>query len=230
MGSYQKIININADSIKKIWVIGIILLIIFIVGFYFLFFNYQFLKNYEFFQNLSKDPANLGVFGDYVGGILNPVIAVFMFYFVVEGYKLQKTELEATRRLLEVSTTAQENQIKLGALTALFNSNLTSINILQSEKSTLLSEFIDSPSDKKVVLRIKFLRSQLSLNCSPDDADFDKLSAEHELLRDEYEYLVDSIRSDKFSIFVRVNEVEDEINTLMKDNNKLKKKIEIFLK
>ncbi len=53
---------------------------------------------------------------------------------IAKTYELQKRELEATRSLLEVSTDAQKNQIKLAALTALLNSNLTKVGLLESEK------------------------------------------------------------------------------------------------
>ncbi|MFA5920610.1 MAG: hypothetical protein WC856_04895 [Methylococcaceae bacterium] len=114
-----------------------------IVGFYFFNFNSQILKNEDWwnvFQNLSKNTGNWGTFGDYVGGILNPVIAAFAFYLIRETYKLQKTELKETRKLLKVSTDAQNDQVKLAALTALLNSNLTRISLLKSEKTEVWNE------------------------------------------------------------------------------------------
>ncbi len=64
-----------------------------IIGFYFFNFNSHILKNEDWwnvFQNLSKDTGNWGTFGDYVGGILNPVIAAFAFYLIAKTYELQK--------------------------------------------------------------------------------------------------------------------------------------------
>ncbi|MFZ2170358.1 MAG: hypothetical protein WAW61_12055, partial [Methylococcaceae bacterium] len=73
---------------------------------------------FNFHYGLSINNDDWGTFGDYFGGILNPVIAVFVLYLVVETYKLQKTELQETKRLIN-------DQVKLAALTALLNSNLT---------------------------------------------------------------------------------------------------------
>ncbi|MGZ8165661.1 MAG: hypothetical protein ACXWTL_04880 [Methylobacter sp.] len=136
----------EASSADLRWVLAILIGIgLVIVGFYFFNFNSHILKNevwWNVFQSLSADTGNWGTFGDYVGGILNPVIAAFAFYLIAETYKLQKdayslqkTELAETRKLLEVSINAQRDQIKLAALTALLNSNLTRIGLLESEKT-----------------------------------------------------------------------------------------------
>jgi len=93
---------------------------------------------YKFRYGLSNDNGDWGTFGDYVGGILNPVIAGFAFYLIAKTYELQKRELEATRKLLKESTDAQKNQIKLAALTALLNFNLMRIRELESVKASLL--------------------------------------------------------------------------------------------
>lgn len=118
--------NINTKQVIK--VIGFIVLVV--VGFYFVNFH-------NGFSNINGD---WGTFGDYIGGILNPVIAAFAFYLIAKTYELQKRELEATRSLLGVSTDAQKDQIKLAALTALLNSNLTRISLLKNENLKILKE------------------------------------------------------------------------------------------
>lgn len=78
----------------------------------------------KFHYGLSDKNEVWGTFGDYFGGILNPVIAAFAFYLIAKTYELQKTELEETRKLLKVSTDAQNKQLKLAALTAICNTDL----------------------------------------------------------------------------------------------------------
>lgn len=118
----------DANSLNTKWfIIALCLIASVILGFYF----------GNFHGGLSSDNGIWGTFGDYVGGILNPLIAAFAFYLIAKTYELQKKELEATRKLLEVSTDAQKDQIKLAALTALLNSNLTRISLLNSEKIVL---------------------------------------------------------------------------------------------
>jgi len=116
----------NIKTKKVVAVLCIIVLVV--IGFYIV----------NFHSGLSKENDVWGTFGDYVGGILNPVIAAFAFYLIAKTYELQKTELEATRSLLEVSTNAQKEQIKLAALTAHLNSVLMRIDILKSERLSLL--------------------------------------------------------------------------------------------
>ena len=109
----------DSNNINTKQVINVICLIVLVVSvFYFA----------NFHNGLSEKNEVWGTFGDYFGGILNPVIAAFAFYLIAKTYELQKRELEATRSLLEVSTDAQKNQIKLAALTALLNSNLMRID------------------------------------------------------------------------------------------------------
>lgn len=121
----------ETSSVDLRWVLVILIGIgLVIVGFYFFNFNSLILKNegwWKIFQNLSADTGNWGTFGDYVGGILNPVIAGFAFYLIAKTYELQKRELK-------LSTDALNDQVKLAALTALLNSNLTRISLLESEK------------------------------------------------------------------------------------------------
>ncbi|MDD2660695.1 MAG: hypothetical protein PHY54_13630 [Methylococcales bacterium] len=139
--------GINTKQVIK--VIGLIVLGV--IGFYIV----------NFHDGLSEKNEVWGTFGDYFGGILNPVIAAFAFYLIAKTYELQKRELEATRSLLEVSTDAQKNQIKLAALTALLNSNFTRIGWLKTEKAELMKvimpEFKDLISQKdKDLYKLKF--------------------------------------------------------------------------
>ncbi len=143
----------NSSNIKTGWVLAILIgIVLLVVGLYFFNFNSHILKNEiwsDIFKNLSKDNGSWGTFGDYVGGILNPIIAAFAFYLIAKTYELQKRELEATRKLLKESTDAQKNQIKLAALTALLNSNFTRINLLECEKLSLLESELRNPPPRK---------------------------------------------------------------------------------
>lgn len=116
--------NINAKWLLIF--LGLITVVVF--GFYF----------FNFHGRLSDENEVWGTFGDYVGGILNPLIAAFAFILIAKTYELQKIELEATRSLLKVSTDDQKNQIKLTAITAHLNSLLMRIDTLKTERLSLL--------------------------------------------------------------------------------------------
>lgn len=55
------------------------------------------------FHNLpaNESPPAWGAFGDFLGGILNPVISSFTLFVAVNVWSLQKSELSATKRELE---------------------------------------------------------------------------------------------------------------------------------
>lgn len=69
----------------------------------------------------SNDPATWGQFGDFVGGLLNPIIALFAFYWLTQSIALQLTELSATTSALTDSKNAQERHERHAAKTAKLN-------------------------------------------------------------------------------------------------------------
>ena len=121
----NKSLTSSVDSKKIVVIICFIVLII--VGFYF----------YNFHNGLSRDNGVWGTFGDYVGGILNPIIAAFAFYLIAKTYELQKTELEETRKLLKVSTKAQLDQLRLAAMVTIFDYKTSQLYKLEDRKMTM---------------------------------------------------------------------------------------------
>lgn len=77
-------------------------------------------------QNPAKDADKWGQFGDFVGGLLNPIVAFAAFFWLTESVKLQKEELAATRAELKTAAGAQQQMadtaritVQIAALTAL---------------------------------------------------------------------------------------------------------------
>lgn len=69
-----------------------------------------FLYFINFTGNFSADQAIWGAFGDYLGGILNPIFALFAFIVLVVAILLQANELEAVRIDLASSSRAMNEQ------------------------------------------------------------------------------------------------------------------------
>ncbi|MEQ1582511.1 MAG: hypothetical protein ABL862_08735 [Candidatus Nitrotoga sp.] len=67
---------------------------------------------------MSPIPAVWGAFGDYVGGILNPLVASFALYWLVTSVRLQKQELHETRVELAKAGRAQETQARMQLLSS----------------------------------------------------------------------------------------------------------------
>ncbi|MGR9014749.1 MAG: type II toxin-antitoxin system HicB family antitoxin [Gammaproteobacteria bacterium] len=195
-GGYMLRLYRHCCSFARKHLVGVVCIIVLIVlGFYF----------GNFHNGLSKGNGDWGTFGDYFGGILNPVIASFAFYLIAETYKLQKKELVATRNLLKVSTDAQKDQIKLAALTALLNSNLTRIGLLKIEKSELLNEIL-------VKRRPQSTDTRSNEDMEPFDVGFEGVLSKEDHPR-----------------VLRFREINGEIKSLTDKNNELEEEIRDFL-
>jgi len=87
-------------------------------------------------NGLSEDPGAWGQFGDFVGGILNPLVAFFAFYWLATSVILQKSELADSRRALVASQRAQQLQ----ANTALATAKIQTLNIKLQSVATQLNQ------------------------------------------------------------------------------------------
>jgi hypothetical protein len=64
-------------------------------------------------QPLSVESGVWGSFGDFVGGLLNPLIAYSAFYWLTVSVVVQKRELAETKQALIDSSRAQQEQVKV---------------------------------------------------------------------------------------------------------------------
>lgn len=69
---------------------------------------------YMIFINFDAQPfaASWGPVGDFFGGILNPIFALFAFYWITYSVRLQIKELKETRAELKKAAQAQEQSAK----------------------------------------------------------------------------------------------------------------------
>jgi hypothetical protein len=88
---------------------------------------------------LSNDPAVWGQFGDYMGGILNPIIAFGALLWVVNSVTVQKQELSETKKALQDSHLAQQAQ----AETTLLAAQIETLNIELSSTVHYLTHLRD---------------------------------------------------------------------------------------
>lgn len=58
----------------------------------------------------NANPAAWGAFGDYIGGLLNPLISLFTLIVAMKVWKLQKNELLETRKAMEEQGKTAEQQ------------------------------------------------------------------------------------------------------------------------
>ena len=63
-------------------------------------------------EKISKAEA-LGVTGDFLGGVINPILSFFSFIAILYTISLQSKELQATRSELSRTAAAQEKSVYL---------------------------------------------------------------------------------------------------------------------
>lgn len=109
-------------------------------------------------------------FGDYFGGLLNPVIAFVAFLWLVRSVKLQQeelrkmnTEIEATRRLQEKQDARAEEAAMIAGFSNIIEMTKANMESCRNKIKTLESTFIDSddPDDDAQRSYVSRLKEQL---------------------------------------------------------------------
>jgi hypothetical protein len=95
----------------------------------------------------SAEPDAWGQFGDYLGGVMNPLIAFGAFYWLATSVALQKAELSATRKALIDTQHAQEKQAEIAVIAA-------KIQTLNIRLSSVYSQ-LRSARDRQDMLTVK---------------------------------------------------------------------------
>jgi hypothetical protein len=99
---------------------------------------------WNFNGSFSSDRAVWGQFGDYLGGVMNPLMAFGAFYWLATSVLLQKKELSDTRDALVASQKAQQQQ----AETALAAAKIQALNI---RLSLTASKFIHCQAESRIL-------------------------------------------------------------------------------
>ncbi|MDX2469378.1 MAG: hypothetical protein QNL04_02245 [SAR324 cluster bacterium] len=60
---------------------------------------------------LSTNTNTWGVFGDYIGGVMNPILSFFALIALLETIRIQRIELEATREELKQNRQVAKDQL-----------------------------------------------------------------------------------------------------------------------
>ena len=97
----QGLDNLEKHAQHSVWMIGILAL--FMLFTYFVNFS-----GYGF----SEKQEDWGALGDYIGGILNPLISLAALYWLTRSIILQKRELQETREALRDTADSQSQQVR----------------------------------------------------------------------------------------------------------------------
>lgn len=143
---------------------------------------------------VAADPQYWGQFGDFVGGILNPVIAFGALFMLTISVLIQKTELAETREQLTESKKAQEEQARMQLLSATI-----------AAKSILYNHHLEF--ETRIAKRIQLIQH------APENAFGDNgLPLPHDQLVDEFEKLRDQVRvssEERHKLVVEIQKLVD---------------------
>ena len=101
-------------------------------------------------QPAATDADKWGTFGDFVGGLLNPIVAFAAFYWLTQSVKLQRRELSETREELKKTAEAQTELVKLAALSGLATAAYSEISRIRSISESIVT---NRPPDSEFVIQ-----------------------------------------------------------------------------
>ena len=116
-------------------------------------------------SSLSTNTEHWGQFGDFVGGLLNPLIAYLAFYWLITSIRIQKQELKETRSELSETRKAQEMQARIQLLSSQMSGYRTRLEIIITEMNCARA---DAEFLRESLRSGKFI-NHLGDWCSPDD-------------------------------------------------------------
>lgn len=94
-------------------------------------------------QPLSQEAGLWGAFGDFIGCVMNPIVALLALYWLTQSIAIQKQELHDTRLVLEAQ--AKGNELKR------FEDTFFA---LLAEHNSLLSQLKNVPEDRLSVIDV----------------------------------------------------------------------------
>ena len=89
-------------------------------------------------RGLSEDPEVWGTFGDFVGGFLNPFIALFAFYWLTKSVQIQKEELSESRAALGEQAASQFKTMKLQSINIQMESVISSLDAILKHRAYVI--------------------------------------------------------------------------------------------
>ncbi|EGR4675497.1 hypothetical protein C4G56_RS23480 [Vibrio parahaemolyticus] len=189
------------------WLVVSSILIIFIsvIGIY----TYNFYA-YEW----SEHPEDWGTIGDYLGGILNPIISLLALVYLVKAYRSQKQELAETKNVLE--QTERHNEKLADAQVSLANTIESQLSIsIDSHAAKLISYKIESRSNYLSFLQKELERVSTALGNKHVFYDLD--SNERDSHGEGHEYRITMIRKVK-AVSSEIIELEKKLDNLLDKN------------
>jgi len=93
---------------------------------------------------LAQSVERWGQFGDYMGGVLNPLVALAALLLLARSIALQRAEMAEARRVLSDQAQSAKLSAQLAGYSSMINSALAQIEIQQSHAEYILRQLQDT--------------------------------------------------------------------------------------
>lgn len=134
------IIERSIEKVLKYFISILIFTAIFMCGFY--------IRNF-YSTPISGDPANWGQFGDYIGGVLNPLLALTnLVVFIFLNNKIQRQEDRNTAENIRIQKVMSDENKQLNKDIAFMQMRREELHYFKTEMDNCIKLWNDSPDNK----------------------------------------------------------------------------------
>lgn len=88
-------------------------------------------------SQVSNNPADWGVLGDYFGGILNPLISLMALFFLMKTYLSHKDELHQSEKAAEEQRKISQKTIRMQLLNTKISASYEMIAVYRGEMASV---------------------------------------------------------------------------------------------
>lgn len=103
-------------------------------------------------QSLSDDSNRWGVFGDFIGGVFNPLIALLAAFWIIKSFRLQQTEFREARESFDKARVHQASMVENELISMTVDIAIAHLNALNSTldyKRESMQFVLDQAIEKK---------------------------------------------------------------------------------
>lgn len=114
--------TLNQSTLNKLLILTFVI-IIFILSLYFS----------KFHDSFADSQDVWGQFGDFFGGVMNPIVGLLTLFIVAAAYLLQRKELSATKDALEMSASTSLIKAQIDILSTVIKNNTSFVTELEND-------------------------------------------------------------------------------------------------
>jgi uncharacterized membrane protein len=195
-------VSIKIEKVLWPWILLVVILTVIVSLYVSQFYNFKW----------SEKPGDWGAIGDYLGGILNPLVSSIALFFLIKAYISQKEELAETRSVLEKteinSKDLAESQKSLVAMQ--IEQSKTSQSLM---KTQYVTSQINSHYKRVTFLQNELVRCTEAIVNNRNSVDYEGISLNTEQETKNYRsHLISEMKSINFTIS-KLNSELESVNT-----------------